>query len=539
MIKRELWVLFIILAFSVSSTLAQAECPANILLAHARAGGICNQTERGTLCYGNGDITTALRNADTVFEQPGQRTATDAIASFSLNSADEWGVATMRLQTSIADVDQRSIFMLMFGDVQVENLVPVVPELLVIARGTVNIRSAPLDNADILDSIGIRGELTANGRTEDGIWLRVIVPDQAVFAWITADGVTATQGDLNALNIVTGDDPFFRPFQQMTLRTGADDSQCDGAPESGVLIQTPNIEDENVLIIDDVTLQLAGTAFVQATDVLTIDVLNGYALLDGQYIPAGARSQAVLEPVLNISAGSGFETDTVAVLPINFLEYRFPAAVSLTLEQIAEQTAAFFAPPEIVADALPGCLRLTTENVELRAGPGTTYTVNYTIAARRRVYPLTQATGDDGAIWWQLRGGNWMRESRAESRGNCSELPTTGQEYIRESSTNTLSLETCTTSNGPLIAGQYVTIEFVPRAWNTIADALDAPRRDRGRINVGERYFGVEISEPIQIATDRWVRVFSADWIAEAGTFRIAGVRLAYQLICNITVPVR
>jgi hypothetical protein len=147
--------------------------------------------------------------------------------------------------------------------------------------------------------------------------------------------------------------------------------------------------------------------------------------------------------------------------------------------------------------------------------------------------------GGDGATWWQLRGGNWMRASRAESRGDCTELPITGQEYIRESSTNTLSLETCTTTNGPLIAGQIVTIEFVPRAWATIADALDAPRRDIGRITIGEQYLGIEISDPIQIATDRWVRVFSTEWVAEAGTFRIAGIRLAYEVICNITVPLR
>jgi hypothetical protein len=288
-----------------------------------------------------------------------------------------------------------------------------------------------------------------------------------------------------------------------------------------------------------VTVRIAGTAFVQANDVLTVDVLNGYALLDEQYIPSGAHAQAVLEPVLEVSAAIGFETEKIALLPINFLEYRFPTAISLTSEEIAEQTAAFFAPPEVVSDAPPRCLRLTTDNVQLRSGPGATYPVTYTIAARRRVYPQTQATGDDGATWWQLRGGNWMRASLAQSRGNCAELPITGQEFIADSETNTLSLETCTTSNGPLIAGQYVTVEFVPRAWETIADALDAPRRDRGRIFIGNQRLYVDISDPIQIATDRWVRVFSAGWTAEAGTFRIEGTRLAYEVICNITIAVR
>jgi len=527
----------ILLALSVSSTLAQAECPADVLLAHARAGGICNTTERGTLCYGNGSVGTELRTTDTEFSQPGHHALVDEVDSITLDSSEDWSVATMRLQTSIGDVDQRSVFALMFGNVQIENLVAAVPELLVIARGTVNIRTAPLNNAEILDSIGIRGELMANGITEDGEWLRVIVPDRAVFAWITAEGVTV-QGDVSLLNIVSGDDPFYRPFQQMTLHTGIDDSRCAGAPESGILIQTPNIEDENILIVDGLTLRLSGTAFIQAADSLDVTVLNGYALLNEQYVPAGAQAEAELAAEFNVSAASGFEAETVSMLPLNFLEYRFPAATVLSADEIAELTAQFFAPPETTTDVPARCVRLTTETTQLRSGPGASYPVTYTIAARRRVYPLTQATGDDGAIWWQLRGANWMRASGVESRGDCAELPVTGQEYIRESRTNTLNLETCTTSNGPLIAGQYVTIEFVPRAWETIADALDAPRRDLGRITIDGDYLYIQISDPIQIATDRWVRVFSAYWTAEAGTFRIAGTRLAYEVICNITVPV-
>ncbi|MBC7869627.1 MAG: hypothetical protein H7Y09_02205 [Chitinophagaceae bacterium] len=535
--RRGLWMMFVLFAFSVSAVLAQAECPADVVLAHARAGGICTDTERGTLCYGNGSITPTLRQADSAFIQPGDRISAEAVESLTLNSSVEWSIAALRLQTSIADLDQRSVFALLFGDVQIDNLVPFVPELLLIGRGSVNVRAAPIEGADILASITIRGELIANGRTEDGLWLRVIAPSDAAFGWILAEGITP-QGDLNTLNIVTGDDAFYRPFQQMTLHTGVNDAPCLGAPESGMVIQTPNTQDENVLIINDITLRLAGTAYVQRLEALSVTVLDGYALVDEQYVPAGARFQVQVDSLLEISAPLGYAPDESVALPINFLEYRVHVANPLTPDEITAQTIAFFAPPEIAAETAPTCRYLTLSTVDLHSGPGSSYPITYTIAVGRRVYPLTLAIGDDGLVWWQVRGGNWLRPSRVDSRGTCAEIPVTGQRFIAESSTNTLSLETCLPQHGPLVAGQHVTIEFVPRAWATVADALDAPRRDWGRITIGDDYTHLTISDPIQIATDRWVRVFSAEWVAEAGTFRIAGDRLAYQVICSITVPV-
>lgn len=541
MMKKRVWGAFVagvvLLTLGIVPVLTQPTCPADILLAHARAGGICRDVGQGEVCYGNGMVASPLRDADSSFTQPGDRVGAAAVEALRLSSADEWSVAALRLQTSIADLTRRSVLALVFGDVEIENLVSALPEVLLVARGTANVRATPEEGSDLLTSVGFRGELVANGRLVDGHWLRVFVPEADALGWVASDIVTP-QSSLDSLTIVSPDDAFYRPFQRMTLQTGRDDARCAGAPESGLLLQTPDPVDENLLVINGVTLQLAGTAYFQADDVLTIDVLDGYALVDEQFVPAGTHLSVQLEPAVQVGSPVPFAADSVAALPIDLLEYRFRLPAPLTAEEIDAQTVAFFAPPTTTPDSAPVCLRLSVRDVDLRSGPGENYPVSYRIGAGRRLYPVTQTTEADGTTWWQVYGGHWIRASLVESSSTCPELPVTGQAFITAPSTNTLLLETCTTTHGPLLAGQHVTIEFVPRGWASLADALDAPRRSSGAITIGEEWLYVMISDPIQIASDRWVRVFSADWVAEAGTYRIAGKRLTYELICNMTVPV-
>jgi hypothetical protein len=102
------------------------------------------------------------------------------------------------------------------------------------------------------------------------------------------------------------------------------------------------------------------------------------------------------------------------------------------------------------------------------------------------------------------------------------------------------------TSNGPIRAGQWVTLEFLPAPF----EGLDAARRaisvDPGRITIDNRdRLYVWASEPILISPydipleeRRYVRVFSAEWGATPGTHRIIGQRLSYILNCDVTVPV-
>ena len=85
---------------------------------------------------------------------------------------------------------------------------------------------------------------------------------------------------------------------------------------------------------------------------------------------------------------------------------------------------------------------------------------------------------------------------------------------------------------------------FMPPAWDSYAAAVDAVRTDPGRVRLNRARLQTIVSQPILLGVTtnpleiRYVREFSAVWIAEPGTFRIIGDWLHYEPLCTVTVPV-
>ena len=102
---------------------------------------------------------------------------------------------------------------------------------------------------------------------------------------------------------------------------------------------------------------------------------------------------------------------------------------------------------------------------------------------------------------------------------------------------NTLEMESCESTNGPIRAGQWVTITFKDGGWETIREAQRAPQVDPGRVTIDTERLSVYAAEPVPVAPGKYWRVFSAEWEAKAGTVRIVSQRLSYILSCDITVP--
>src|SRR4029078_8886255 len=70
------------------------------------------------------------------------------------------------------------------------------------------------------------------------------------------------------------------PMQAFYLRTGAGDAQCDEAPESGLLVQTPKGVGEVAFNVHGVDVQMGSTVFFQTTatnDGMTVSTLEGAA----------------------------------------------------------------------------------------------------------------------------------------------------------------------------------------------------------------------------------------------------------------------
>ncbi|MBN2305223.1 MAG: hypothetical protein JXQ72_12130 [Anaerolineae bacterium] len=528
-------------------------CPANVMLALARAGAACQRMERGQACYGSGIIDATFQPgvSGNEFSAAGHNADVAVTRALRLDSSGPepaWSVAVLQIQADLAETEQRSVVLLLFGDAEITNTAPYLPTLAITATATPYLRATPEIDGDILGRLTLRQTVTANGRTADNGWLRVLLPETGGPGWVSADVVTV-DGDINTLAVVDAETPFAHPFQTFTLRTGTQDAWCDQAPESGLLVQSPNTFDPVTLEINGVTVRLAATAFIQAEPggALAINVLDGEAEIMAsdalQFAPAGARVtvplSADLLPAGPPEAPTPYDLTQIRVLPLNNLPYRLSAPPPLSQAEIEETLTAHFAPtptpiPPSEAGGPDACTRVTHRSADLRAGPGTSYEVVNSVTSGTRVYPVLRMEVE-GMTWWQLRDGNWIQANVVSSADVCPEVPLTDQ--FAAPGYNDLILEICATSNGPLRPDQWVWIEFVPPAWPTLAEAQGAPQYDPGRITVNEWRIHVWASGPIKLGEEQYIVRFGGYWFAEPGTFRIIGQRMGYEIICNVTVP--
>lgn len=540
------WLYLVMLLVAVPA-LAQEVCPANVIRSFARAGAACTDIERNHACYGNGEVLGVFddRNQDT-FALVGERAGTGLMQQMIVGGMvnNELSAALMQLQSTIVNTQPgRNVAVIAFGDVTMTNEVPVRPTIRVEANGVLNVRRLPNpESGEIIVQLPLRTTVTANGITGDNNWLRVEVPDSSEIGWVSTEFILQKDG-FSSLNVVDVDTPFLRPFQVFSLLTGVDDALCAGTPESGLLLQSPNIEDAIQLTINGVDMQLAGTAFLQSAtgDALTIRQIDGVALLQVNmttyYAVAGS------EITVSIAADSAqtipFDADSMLGVPVNNLNYRVripdPLAQTEIDAEIAELTAE---PPAMMVDMSDRpqvCVRVTSTRAIFYAGPGTFHEVIRNVNANTRVYPALRLTDSSGVTWWQLNNGHWILASLVESEGDCDEIPVT--ELVAPPTYNHLRLETCDTANGPIRTGQYVTVEFVDGGWETFAEARDADRIDPGRITANTQRLYVSADAPQLVQPERYYRSFTAQWYAQPGTYRIVGNRLHYTVICDITVP--
>ncbi|MDX1993876.1 MAG: SH3 domain-containing protein [bacterium] len=554
-----------LLLSAVSLSLVGAQentCPSSVTLSLPRANAACSRLgdERGLVCLGNGRITPTYQPgaAEDTFSTAGDTLNLADLQGLQLDSSDaaQISVGTLFLQANLLGSEAgRSVVVLLFGDAEIESLVPVLPTALLTATGSVNVREVPDSDGDIRAQLTLRETITANGRAEEGGWLRVALSDGRI-GWVEADSMTA-DGDVNALDVVAVDSPVLTPFQSFTLRTGTSDALCATAPNSGAIIQTPGDAEENVeLFINCVTLRLNGTAFIQsrATDerlpgVMTVNVIDGRAEVVArevaQVIPAGARARVPLDEDLNVdgtpSLAEPYVEGELQALPVNNLPARLVVPAPLTPDAIADflvrdSAPSADAPPPSTTRTDTTCRRTTERLVDLTAGPGSFYEVVNNLPEGSRVTPVYQTTDAEGRVWWQLRNGNWIPADRVQEEGACQPVPVLT--VVNPPRSNGLALEGCFTDNGPIRDGQRVEIRFIDGGWETREEAFEAPNIDPGSITINGVSAGyVHAGSPFQV-NGKYFRYFSVTWSATTGTYRIVGDRLTYTISCNITVPV-
>jgi hypothetical protein len=93
--------------------------------------------------------------------------------------------------------------------------------------------------------------------------VRFRLPNNGGTGWVAGSLLTGTSG-LDDLDVVEGSSRYYTPMQAFTLRSGLNDAQCAEAPDSGLVVKTPEGIAKVTLLINEVDIQIGSTVFFQA-----------------------------------------------------------------------------------------------------------------------------------------------------------------------------------------------------------------------------------------------------------------------------------
>lgn len=365
--NRSLISVLVVLSLSLRGTAAYAQgdasCPAIVRTALDTAAEQCSSTARNQACYGNIMLEAESQPGfpDLNFTEPGDRVDVAGVQTLRLSAMDQgsdvWGVALLRVQANLPEtLPGQSVTFVLFGDVEIQNAVQTnaePPTVEVTATGGANVRAAPSTNAGVRASLKAGETTLADGRLEDSSWLHIRLPgaDDAT-GWVFAELVNI-DGDVNMLEVISpeGDrpPPLYGPMQAFYFSTGANDAPCEQAPDSGLLVQTPEGSRQITLQINQVEVRLSSTAYLQAQagGELTVNLLEGQGRVTAggvsQVIPAGTRVRVPLDANLAASGqptpAEPYNAADFHALPIRLLERPITIAAALSADAIAEAAA--------------------------------------------------------------------------------------------------------------------------------------------------------------------------------------------------------
>jgi hypothetical protein len=250
------------------------ECPVLVQDALELTKDRCETIGNNEVCYGHSDLEAAARPGfpDFKFDAPGDIEDVIEMQSLSLSPMDTvrqiWGVLLMNVQAQVEET-QGNVTFVVFGDAELAAPATFIEATV---NANANLRALPDAASQIVGVFAPGQTFIVNGRTEDGEWLRVrFINDQGgvQLGWM-ASGLIETAEDLTELEEVlpealTDESPLqYGPMQAFYFRSGMDDAPCEAAPNSGVMIQTPEGQASVTLWIDEVIIELDGTTYLQA-----------------------------------------------------------------------------------------------------------------------------------------------------------------------------------------------------------------------------------------------------------------------------------
>lgn len=324
-------------------TFTDYQCTNIVGAAMAQADVACAGLRRNGICYGNAVIDAEpVPGADFAFEQVGDITDIATVDSIRLQSLDyferRWGIALVRAEATVPDDVPEDVTLIMFGDVDLDSLGD--NRFDVTTRRRANIRLAPTGNSALLGVIPDDTIIQTDGvyLNEDGeFWLRVEydapptrptrialdppglveedIPDpDPVIGWILSFTIVE---DITRLPRIQRDGEKFGSLYAFNVNTGADDRPCDFAPESGLIIQTPEGAGTIDFLINEVDIRIGSTVFIQS---IPGDYMRVYALEGNVEVTTGGVTQPVPEGAVSLIqvGGDGIATGVRPTYPQSY-----------------------------------------------------------------------------------------------------------------------------------------------------------------------------------------------------------------------------
>jgi uncharacterized protein YraI len=497
--------LLLVILIGAAAVQAQDACPALAEAAIATALTACDSVEQGQICFAHPTLQTT---PDLNLSEPGDAASISDLEALQPAplTEDGWGLARIRLLAG-----DTPVLMVPFGAVRLTaGTVQVIGDTLTVtANNGLNVRSGPSTNDPVSSGLAANQTVVADGRLEDESWLHIQEPD----GWVLAE-LVSTEGTIADLSVIVDPTaPLYQPLQAFEIETGVDETDCTGY--SGLLLQSPLEDGAASLIINDHTIKVAGTIYIQAGDVFDIQALEGLAqvILPERSVamPAGTR----LRIEMSGAAGDLLVYDEVAVaqLPLELLDRSFALAEAPSAADIAN---------------LLTCSVVTSQNVNLREGPGTVYPLRGTLVVNEGVAVIGQAVGTDEIVWWQLAGDTWVRSDVVTTQGNCDIVPeaeaipptpVSAPDTAGRPADVTYAIHNCT-ANGSMTSGQVVNFYMGAGGWAT---------RDEARQNLDGLTGSITVDgSPIVVAfsTRQWgennygIQV-TGNWLATSGTHQV------------------
>jgi hypothetical protein len=418
-----------ILAIAPTAVVAQDNaCSSIVEKALSFATESCGDIGRNQACYGNGIVNATPRESatDFAFTDRGDLANVVDINSIQLSAlsvdTEVWGVSLLRIQANLPDtLPGQNVQFVLFGDVKMTNAADVLTEIPVTATAGVNVRLRPTTAVNnVIESLAPEEEVLGNGRLAENSWIRVRLNDETgTIGWVSA-GFLQSDEDLSQLDVVAEDAPVFGTMQAFYLQSGIGDARCAEAPESGVLIQTPEGAGKITLEVNEVDIELSSTAFIQSAinDVMIVTVVEGQATVTAfnttVRVPAGAFTTIPTDenglasgPPTDIDA---YNHDQYAALPIQTLDQTIVIAEPLDPEALL--AAAIGLPQEgtwVITSAT--CPTQVNSTVVSNVGDGNTITV--TDLAFGDPFQINRIA--DGTYAVQTRGETWTFELTSQT----------------------------------------------------------------------------------------------------------------------------